>query len=726
MRRNTGSMVVRRAIIAAMIGMLTLSSPMTALAQEAAPVATEGTAESQSGSGDTAGGTSGGTSGSTTSGEGQESAGSNQSGEGSGENTASTLSAPVAAVAAQSVPAGTVPAYTDAAAESAVTDASNAADSAAAAAAGASSAVAALPDSVDTTAEANSAASAASAYNTGVTKAGAAMSDAGSAAVDAASEAVSAAGVASSAAKVCTNAAGVAASELAAALAVDSTSPTQEVKDAVAQVQKAAADADAAYDTAKTAYDTANDDLIRAIAGYNMVAALYGKTEISTAALDQTAYAKAMDIVKLAYTGATDVTAATALLDQQKQSNTDTQALMGDVEKVQNADLAAQGQAVSDAQTAYTAARTALSTAESTAQAAGNAQQAYYDALKTKADAAGNRVTAAQTEYTNASTELQSLQNILKNVKLDTVDYQTVADEIAKAQKAVADAKAKLNQARIIKEKTDNYAAWAASLLDVDDTDSTKMKATTGTFAQLTEDGDPAYVNGRNFDESDKSVISRNVKYFTSVKGSAATEIPYSLYRSYVQAMYSKYQYSKIQDGSSYASGKGTALDTGSEIVYWVVDSNNKLTGTYYVQGQDTVPADTTFFVGYTLKHESDGYHIDGVLYHSPAVTPGPTPNPTPNPTPATTASVASATVEDVATPLAATPQVLGVSRPAPAVTTPAVQEQPQVLGATRSRATGDETHDGLRMIIALAGASAAGILALGAKRRKKQDRKEQ
>ena len=107
-------------------------------------------------------------------------------------------------------------------------------------------------------------------------------------------------------------------------------------------------------------------------------------------------------------------------------------------------------------------------------------------------------------------------------------------------------------------------------------------------------------------------------------------------------------------------------------------------------------------------------------------MTPGPTPNPTPNPTPATTASVASATVEDVATPLAATPQVLGVSRPAPAVTTPAVQEQPQVLGATRSRATGDETHDGLRMIIALAGASAAGILALGAKRRKKQDRKEQ
>ena len=50
--------------------------------------------------------------------------------------------------------------------------------------------------------------------------------------------------------------------------------------------------------------------------------------------------------------------------------------------------------------------------------------------------------------------------------------------------------------------------------------------------------------------------------------------------------------------------------------------------------------------------------------------------------------------------------------------------EQPEVLGAVRTRATGDETHDGMRAVIALAGLSAAGLLIAAGRRKKKNEEK--
>ena len=693
MRRNTGNIMVRRAIIAAMIGMLTAGLPMNVRAQEEIPVTTEAVTDEQTES---------------------------------GEN-ASVQSAPVS-LTIQSAQVSSTPAYADAVAEGAASDAETAADNANAAADDASSVIASLPDSVDTAAEASSAATAVSEYNAGVNKADAELSAASAAASKAETKASEASNLASSAAGVCTSEANVAESQLALALAVDSTSPTQEVKDAVEAVKKAADAANTAYQTAKTSYVSANANLIKAIAEYNMIASLYNKALIDTtqlSAYDQASYSAALDAARISYTGVGkgEVQNAENILKQETDDNKATEDLMLDIQKVQNADLGKAGQAVQDAKSDYDVASKSLKAAEAAVniQPSETEKKTYYEKLDARVAAAGTEVTKAQDDYDARKNELQGLQNILQNVSLSTLDYQAVRDEIEQAQKAVAAAKTELDQAKAARDEAVNYKNWAESLINVDSEDSSKMKLTTGTFSQVDTDKQ-LIVDSKlyAFDETDDEVVSHNEKFFTSVAGtSEKVEIPYSIYRAYVKAMYGKAIYTSLP------GGKGVTLDTGNEVIYWAVDANNKLTGTYYIGSSSSMPSGT-YFVGYTLKHESNGYHIDGILKTYTAVTPGPTPNPTPNPTPATTASVASATVEDVATPLAATPQVLGVSRPAPAVTTPAVQEQPQVLGATRSRATGDETHDGLRMIIALAGASAAGILALGAKRRKKQDRKEQ
>ena len=81
----------------------------------------------------------------------------------------------------------------------------------------------------------------------------------------------------------------------------------------------------------------------------------------------------------------------------------------------------------------------------------------------------------------------------------------------------------------------------------------------------------------------------------------------------------------------------------------------------------------------------------------------------------------------EAATPLAATPAVLGARRTPSVATaeTAAIAQTPAVLGAARSRATGDSTHDDLRLIVTLAGAAgAAGLFA--AEKRKKAQKKEQ
>jgi hypothetical protein len=87
-------------------------------------------------------------------------------------------------------------------------------------------------------------------------------------------------------------------------------------------------------------------------------------------------------------------------------------------------------------------------------------------------------------------------------------------------------------------------------------------------------------------------------------------------------------------------------------------------------------------------------------------------------------------------TPATVTPAVLGAKR-APAVTSASAEntegaeitdadgknasDGQQVLGAARGRATGDSTQDGMRMIVILVCAGAAGILVWTARKRKEK-----
>ena len=80
------------------------------------------------------------------------------------------------------------------------------------------------------------------------------------------------------------------------------------------------------------------------------------------------------------------------------------------------------------------------------------------------------------------------------------------------------------------------------------------------------------------------------------------------------------------------------------------------------------------------------------------------------------------ATIIEVPVPAAATPAVLGVSRTPAVAATPVTTEQPEVLGATRGRATGDESQDGMRVIVILICAGAAVSMVWGSRKKKESD----
>ena len=177
----------------------------------------------------------------------------------------------------------------------------------------------------------------------------------------------------------------------------------------------------------------------------------------------------------------------------------------------------------------------------------------------------------------------------------------------------------------------------------------------------------------------------------------------------------------------------GAGISTGENgtmpVVYWAVDADGKLTGKNYMSTDD-MPSGT-YFVGYAFKRDGGGsnaaYHIDGtqVTYTRPAV---PTPEVTPEPANKNGGS-SVVTISAEATPLAATPAVLGVNRAA-ATTEPAVlganrataDNGKAVLGARRDVNTGDASNAAgwLALMAAATGAGAAYVLI------RRKDRKEE
>ena len=333
----------------------------------------------------------------------------------------------------------------------------------------------------------------------------------------------------------------------------------------------------------------------------------------------------------------------------------------------------------------------------------------------------------AQSTYNNAKAQLDAVKKDVDGLSLSKVDLAALNQKIADAKKALATAKEELGAAHASALAAENYSNWAQALI---------QEQNTLVYVQKQTDADgntiPAVSNAKGYDTQNQDVKSRSTSDFVSVSDQKQV-IPYTIYRAFVAAMYDKYSYSDVEKAASLTKGKGAALGTETQsVVFWEVNSDNQLTGKYYqALAGGTAPANMpsgTYFIGYTVKHENDGYHMDGIYLTTAAAQPVPqTETTTTTATSTVTTTTAATTIAEAATPLAATPAVLGARRTPSVATaeTAAIAQTPAVLGAARSRATGDSTHDDLRLIVTLAGAAgAAGLFA--AEKRKKAQKKEQ
>ena len=229
-----------------------------------------------------------------------------------------------------------------------------------------------------------------------------------------------------------------------------------------------------------------------------------------------------------------------------------------------------------------------------------------------------------------------------------------------------------------------------------------------------------------SYDIADSNVTSRPVKDFITLNKNKSTDevkVPYSIYRAYVAAMYNQYKY--LPNGGK---GISTSANGTMPVIYWGVSVNSA--GKYYLTGESYTSLDAQpdgiYFVGYTFKHESDGYHIDGVMTTktTPAVPVNPSPSPS---TPSeTTETTTTETTTAATTSTAATGAVLGARRAPSAMTsaTSAVlgarRSPSAVLGARTGAATGDDSDVSLWLLVMAASALIAA--AAFSKRRRMAD----
>lgn len=232
------------------------------------------------------------------------------------------------------------------------------------------------------------------------------------------------------------------------------------------------------------------------------------------------------------------------------------------------------------------------------------------------------RLNAAKSSYA----ETLKLSKELETAKLDLTKAQATLKE---AEKELEKANSNLEDVKVQAKAAQNFANWANALV----TDQV-----TRSYAQATtEDGKkvPSYKNNLEYDLTDKGVISRPVKNFVEVSIGAASDqvVPYSIYRAYVEAMYNTYSYDELVKGDK-GNGKGISTGGTMDVIYWAVGADNKLVGTQPIAEKDLKDGEI-YFVGYTFKHEKDGYHIDGVLVKYSDPTPAPTESPEPSESPA-------------------------------------------------------------------------------------------
>lgn len=334
---------------------------------------------------------------------------------------------------------------------------------------------------------------------------------------------------------------------------------------------------------------------------------------------------------------------------------------------------------------------------------------------KTAVGKAESELKNAKSQYDAAATRLENLKDSVNGKSFNSVDLKALQDKIKAAQEAVDKAADELKKAETQKVAAQKYADWANELV---------KDHYTRAYAQAVTDGEgnkiAATENLKDYDLKNSEVVSRPTKDFVCVsKGTESIKVPYTIYRAYVEAMYAKYYATKNN------AGKGTSTGDNMDVLYWAVDENGVLTGTYY-DSADGLAAGR-YFIGYAFKQEKDGYHIDGVMWDyapqtqnpdaepdaspspstSPSTSPAPSASPSTSPTPGTQPG-GTVTIVDGPVALAAAPAadqaVLGVRRAAAdedaAVLGAKRGVDQAVLGKRRSPGTGDSAAQVIWMML--------------------------
>lgn len=412
------------------------------------------------------------------------------------------------------------------------------------------------------------------------------------------------------------------------------------------------------------------------------------------------------------------------------------------------------------------------------------AEKSITTSLETLENAKDPEVQAAAKEKVDSLSEtIAKEQDKLKAVKEALVVAKDAVSKVREALQTAQNNVAKLNvysqwvnDERFSDHKT-NYAGWNKILNNEDHEDQYTL-----VYAQKDENGNAVWENKKAFDTTDEDVKSRSEGSFIEVsEGSkksnkdADIKIPESVMIAFVDYMSSNYQASNLTglkknekltqrsagggtQGKGIAIGESEAQKVGSATmpeIYWEVnvDDHYYLTGEYH-ESIDELEDGKTYFLGYTFKVESDGYHIDGYLFKhngeakrviftvptTPDV-PTPTPDDEPTPTPPTPGDEPTPDVviiPDAPVALAAAPvaadngaAVLGARRTDGDATEAAVLgarrgTEQAVLGKRRKPQTGDSAALNAWMAAMTMAAGAAGIsgtkLAKGKKKEEKED----
>lgn len=207
-------------------------------------------------------------------------------------------------------------------------------------------------------------------------------------------------------------------------------------------------------------------------------------------------------------------------------------------------------------------------------------QNTLNDAVAEVNTAKGN-LNTAKTTLSEAQSKLATLQDQVKYINLNNINLDAINAKLQAAKAAVADAKVAVDNAKASQAAAENYAAWASSLLE---------KQQMVVYSEIT---------GETSEEPEFTPV------FTA--DDDATEVPYSIYRAYVDAMYKEYTFGQQSD-------KTIITPENMKVLFWELDANGNLTGVYY-DDESKLPASGRYFVGYAFGYDKETYRLEGKMY---------------------------------------------------------------------------------------------------------------